>query len=559
MKVKSSIGLSDFKELIQKHYYYVDKSLMIQELLEKGSKIILLPRPRRFGKTLNLSMLRYFFEKTEDSNAPLFHGLAVEQIPEIMEHQGKYPVLFLTFKDIKENSWENCFAAIQRLIADLYKQHKPFLYEALDSDERPLFDEIIKQTSNPSSLEAGLKFLMNVMKRVYQKNVIVLIDEYDVPIHAGYQHEYYDRVVLLIRNLLSAAFKDNSDLEKGVLTGILKIAKESIFSGLNNLDVYTILSTGFSTRFGFTQNEVTQIFKDFELSDQQEQAQAWYNGYLFGKEVMYNPWSVLNFVDKSIDGFRPYWINTGSNEMLRELMLEKNQSLKPQIEQLLNGGTISTPLDENIVLRDMDKSALSVWSLLVFSGYLKPVKVQRQGYRDIYDLAIPNAEVRLFFEDSVQQWLSFQVGDQRLAQLLKSLVEEDIETFGDVLQDIVLSVLSFHDSAGNEPERVYHTFVLGLLVHLSNRYIIHSNHESGYGRYDMTMTPRDSSQTGFIFEFKKIHAKKENTHELAMQSAFKQIQEKKYATELRNAGVQKVLGIGVVVEGKQLWVASLEL
>jgi hypothetical protein len=558
MSHKLPIGVSDFFELRDNNYYYIDKSLFIQQIINRSSKVILLPRPRRFGKTLNLSMLRYFFEKRRKSLAHLFKGLAIEQDTKTMSYQGQYPVIFLTFKDCKEKTLERCYSKIRLLLKGLYLEYQDQVYTEGVKIEKQYYDKIMTGCGQLVDWEEALKFIMQLLHRKTGKRVIVLLDEYDTPIHAGQQYGYYEEIVLFMRNLLSGALKDNSDLEKGVVTGILRIAKESIFSGLNNLDVLSLLRPEFQDFFGFTEPEIELLLSDFSNAEL-EILKRWYNGYLFGNKVIYNPWSVLSFLASLDKQPRPYWINTGNDALLRDLITYTDSGFQSQIETLLSGGTIQTPLNENIVLRDLTQDERNIWSLLVFSGYLKPVNMVFQGIHPIYELAIPNLEVQAFYEDTLQIWIQQTVGHQQLQELLRSLTQADWKAFGKRLKDMVLSVLSYHDTAGKEPERVYHAFVLGLLTHLSDRYHIRSNRESGYGRYDVLMIPYQKETPGFIFEFKKIDSPDDNTPEEAMQSALQQIQVQDYATELRAQAVKQIWGIGVVVEGKQIWVKTVRL
>jgi hypothetical protein len=557
MSHKLPIGLSDFKEVREESYYYVDKSLLIQEIINRSSKVILLPRPRRFGKTLNLSMLRYFFEKREDSLAYLFKGLAIEREAE-MQHQGQYPVIFLTFKSCKASSLEECLSEIRRLLRNLYLEHQASIYPKLSVNEQKDYDLIIEKQGEIDNWQSAFSFLMQILHRQTGKRVIVLLDEYDAPIHAGQEHGYYEEIVLFMKILLGNALKDNSDLEKGVVTGVLRIAKESIFSDLNNLDVLSLLRPEFNECFGFTEADIDKLSQDFSLAEVSEILKKWYNGYLFGNRVIYNPWSIISFLMSEDRLPRPYWINTASDSLLRDIITRTDPDFQEQIEILLAGGTITTTLNENIVLRDLNDSEENIWSLLVFSGYLKPVKMIPQRLLPLYELAIPNLEVYSFYEQTLQKWLQNTVGSKRLQKLLQALLKTDFNTFELLLKEMVLAVLSFHDSAGNDPEKVYHAFVLGLLTHLMDRYQIRSNRESGYGRYDVLMIPLNKNEPGFVFEFKKVKKSKE-TKEEAMQSALKQIQDKQYATELREQGVKEIWGIGVVVKGKKVWVENILL
>jgi hypothetical protein len=558
MSHRLPIGMSDFRKLRENNYYYVDKSLFIKEVINRSSEVLLLPRPRRFGKTLNMSMLRYFLEKREKSLASLFKGLAIFNDTEIMKHQGQYPVIFLTFKSCKGPTFEKCLSEIRRLLKKLYLEHKASVYPKLSPNEQKDYDLITEKKGDTGDIEEALSFLMQLLHQQTGKRVIVLLDEYDAPIHAGQEHGYYDDIILFMKLLLGNALKDNSDLEKGVVTGVLRVAKESIFSDLNNLDVLSLLRSEFDEYFGFTENEIEKLSQDFSLGEFVDTLRRWYNGYLFGNQVIYNPWSIINFL-MSKDRFpRPYWINTASESLLRDIITRTDPDFQEQIETLLAGGTITSPLNENIVLRDLAYNESNIWSLLVFSGYLKPVSITLKEEEPIYEIAIPNIEVRSFYRQTIKQWVQQRIGSKRLQSLLLALTKTDFETFGELLKEMVLAVLSYHDTAGQEPEKVYHAFVLGLLTHLMDRYVIRSNRESGYGRYDVLMIPHNKEEPGFIFEFKKVNRPKEESEVEAMKSALAQIKDKQYATELRELGVTRIWGIGVVVDKKQVWLESLE-
>ncbi|MBF0120854.1 MAG: AAA family ATPase [Desulfobacterales bacterium] len=559
IKRKLPIGISDFKKLREEERYYIDKSLLIQKIWEYNADVLLLPRPRRFGKTLNLSMLRYFFEKNKDSNEDIFEGLHISKQPEIMLHQGQYPLIYLTFKDVKEMTWENCIYKLRLLLASEFSRHKAsFSNDLLEPEEI----EIINALHNPNTLSAplgiALFYLMKIIHRATGQKIIVLIDEYDTPIHAGHQYGYYEEIILFIRNLLSGAFKDNSYLQKGIITGVLRISKESIFTGLNNISVSSITRPDFSTYFGFTEKEVEKMLKDFSVENPQE-VKDWYNGYIFGKDVIYNPWSILNFLNSEDRQLQPFWIDSSSNDIVRDLILEGPISLRESVETLMRGESIISALHENIVLRDISATEENIWSLLTFSGYLKSVFSYQENDLALYKLSIPNREVLIFYRRTIQHWLNKQIGDHKLQKLLKALLREDIKSFGGYLSDIVATILSYHDTSGSEPERVYHAFVLGLFVNLGSQYHVRSNRERGYGRYDVMLIPKNPQLTGFIFEFKKIDIEDNETSETAMKSALKQIQEKKYAIELKEGGVNKIIGIGAVIHNKKVWVQSLLL
>ena len=558
LKGKPPVGYSDFKNLREQELYYVDKTLLIKKIWENPSQVLLFPRPRRFGKTLNLSMLRYFFEKTEDSNAYLFDLLFISGQPEIMAHQGRYPLIYLTFKDVKESTWEDCLEKLKLLISMELRQLTHLFHKSLYDEEVIQHALLLNQEAGKSLSEQALFLFMQWINRATGHKIIVLIDEYDTPIHAGHQYGYYDEVILFMRNLLSGAFKDNSCLKKGVITGVLRISKESIFTGLNNISVSSITRPEFSSYFGFTEPEVENMLNEFSV-EHPDEVKNWYNGYVFGNQVIYNPWSILNFLNSEDRQLQPFWIDSSSNDLVRDLILNGPISLRESVETLLRGESIRSALPENIVLRDIAATEENIWSLLTFSGYLKALNPRQEHTRILYDLSIPNMEVLSFYEDTIQVWLRRQIGDHRLQQLLKALLQEDIAGFEQYLAEMVQTVLSYHDTSGDEPERVYHAFVLGLLVNLGSQYQVRSNRESGYGRYDMMLTPKDARQTGFVFEFKKVNLKYDKTPKTAMKSALKQIQDKHYALELRQSGVHKILGIGVVVHKKKIWVESVAL
>ena len=558
LKGKPPVGYSDFKNLREQELYYVDKTLLIKKIWENPSQVLLFPRPRRFGKTLNLSMMRYFFEKTEDSNADLFEGLFISGQPEIMAHQGRYPLIYLTFKDVKESTWEDCLEKLKLLISMELRRHTHLFNTSLHDEEVRQHALLLNQEAGKSLCEQALFLSMQWITRATGQKIIVLIDEYDTPIHAGHQYGYYDEVILFMRNLLSGAFKDNSCLKKGVITGVLRISKESIFTGLNNISVSSIIRPEFSSYFGFTETEVENMLNEFSV-EHPDEVKNWYNGYVFGNQVIYNPWSILNFLNSEDRQLQPFWIDSSSNDLVRDLILNGPISLRESVETLLRGESICSALPENIVIRDIAATEENIWSLLTFSGYLKALNPRLEHTRILYDLSIPNMEVLSFYEDTIHVWLRRQIGDHRLQQLLKALLQEDIAGFEQYLAEMVQTVLSYHDTSGDEPERVYHAFVLGLLVNLGSQYQVRSNRESGYGRYDVMLIPKDTRQTGFVFEFKKVNPKYDKTPKTAMKNALKQIQDRHYALELRQAGVQKILGIGVVVHKKKVWVESVGL
>nr|VFK45444.1 MAG: Predicted AAA-ATPase [Candidatus Kentron sp. SD]VFK49814.1 MAG: Predicted AAA-ATPase [Candidatus Kentron sp. SD] len=397
---KPPIGLSDFPRLIREGYAYVDKSRLIQSVLDSSAQVILLPRPRRFGKTLNLSMLRAFFDRKMPGAAELFRGLAIERAgEEYTAHLGRYPVVFLTLKDVKTLNWDDCLGHIKDLICEEFERHSDLLEAAvLSEQEKERYRIILSQQASQNYYESSLKYLLTWLERATGERVILLIDEYDTPIHAGYQSGFYEEIISFMRNWLSGGLKDHSSLKKGVLTGILRVAKESIFSGLNNLTVAGILKAGpFADKFGFTESEVERLLDSFDLSDRLPEARQWYNGYRFGETIIYNPWSILNFIDDRPAPPAAHWVNTSSNDLVRELLESGGSEIREDLESLLAGGSVECQVTEDLPLRDLAGDSWAIWSLLLFSGYLKPIGVREDDLEPCYELAIPNREVSILY------------------------------------------------------------------------------------------------------------------------------------------------------------------
>ncbi|MDJ0837584.1 MAG: AAA family ATPase [Acidobacteriota bacterium] len=555
MRQPIPIGITDFNELRTDGYYYVDKSMLIADIVRSGAKVILLPRPRRFGKTMNLSMLYYFFNDAGENSASLFEDLAVNGQADAMEHCAAYPTVFLTLKDLKSTGFPDFEIAVADLLSDLFIAHEKTILQANPRGlEKQKVRQIMDGAAPTASLESSLKLLMKLLHRATGKQVMVLIDEYDTPIHAGYKYGWYREIIGFMRNFLSGALKDNTDLKKGVLTGILRVAKESIFSGLNNLRVRTILDHEFSNHFGFTDTEVQRLLSDYQLEDRLAEVRCWYNGYRFGPHTVYNPWSIMQYTtDARFPGTtaEPYWVNTSDNQMIHDLIVDKRSIKREELEALLRGDPIRKELETNIIMDRM--FGTTVWSLLTLSGYLKPENLKMDTGRFYGDLVIPNLEVRTFFDKTVQDWLREQTDGDGLKPLFDALIAEDMDRLSVYFAELVKGVLSYHDTAGEEPERVYHAFMLGLLVDLRGAYRVLSNREAGYGRYDVIMIPTDKTATGFVFEFKKIG---EGDPAQTAADALQQIIDRDYATALRQEGVTKIRAIGVAVEGKRTHIAS---
>ncbi|MCI1578824.1 MAG: ATP-binding protein [Clostridium beijerinckii] len=554
MRKNIQIGASDFKELIEGNNFFVDKSLLIKEFIENGAKIILTPRPRRFGKTLNLSMLRYFFDiRTKDDTKDLFKNLKIENEKEIMELQGQYPVIFVTFKNQKHISFEDFQDGIKVLLSNLYKEHEYLLdSNKLSEFDKNDFKEIISRKASIGVLYEGISNLMGYMNKHYGKKVMLFIDEYDVPIQEGYLRGYYDNMIVSIRNLLTSALKDNPYVEKSLITGILRVAKESIFSGLNNLEVNTILRYNFNDKFGFTENEVSDLANYYEAVEKIENIKKWYNGYVFAGEVVYNPWSVLNYLKNIKEGFMPYWINSSSNDLIKKLLIKGDKNMKLELEDLIEGKSINKVIDDSIVMSEVEDSNDNIWSFLLLSGYLKAVKTENIRGRLNCELKIPNEEVHIFYENLIKKWFNETMTNEKYELMLNMLINGEIEIFSGIFKQFVINNLSYFDVSGTEPERVYHAFVLGMLISLSDKYEVKSNKESGYGRYDVMLIPKDISKIGIVIEFKKIDDFLKTTIEDGSKAALKQIEDMKYSQELESRGVKNIIKLAIVFKGKEI-------
>jgi len=550
-KRRLPIGISSFKKLRENDYYYIDKTHFIRDIIDASAEALLLPRPRRFGKTLNLNMLRYFFEKNEKDRSGLFDGLIIRNDEVFAEHQGRYPVIYLTFKDMKGRNWEDLYEGLCKVISEEIERHvKELNIDCLSVTDRNYFKSLIELKGSKRSFEDSLRILCEALNRCHNKRVVILIDEYDTPLHAGYTNGYYDNVVSFMRNFLSGGLKDNEHLFKGVITGILRVAKESIFSGLNNLGVYTLLQEEFNTAFGFTDDEVKSLLNDCNIIERYDEVSLWYNGYLFSEEIIYNPWSVLNYVASKSKRPRPYWINTASTEIIDNLVTRGGRCLREEIGQLLENKPITKPVYENIVMRDLEKRDDLVWSFMLFSGYLK---VAEQVDDETYRLQIPNREVRIIYRNMIRTWFAEKIESNRLEEMLTALENGDMKLFERILRMIVLQIMSYHD-LGSESEKVYHALVLGMMVWLSSRYTIRSNRESGYGRYDLMLKPNDPARSGIIIEFKRVYDNEKP--EQVLSQALKQIEEKRYTAELEDAGIKEALKIAIAFRGKELWMAT---
>ena len=552
MKRRIGIGVSDFKKFIEQGYFYVDKTPLVEELYRTDGEVILFTRPRRFGKTLNLSMLRYFYEKNEESNARLFEHTAIWTREECRALQGKYPVIFISLKDCKGTSWKSVYSRLVECIIEEFNRHFETLSPHLSKHVLADYTSILTRTATTGLFEKSLQFLSRLLNEFYQQRVIVLIDEYDAPMHAAYTYGYYDEMIDFMRPFLSKVLKDNISLERGILTGILRAAKEGIFSGLNNLRVFTLLDEEFSDKFGFTLPEVDILLSETNLEQKSLSIKEWYNGYRCGNETIYNPWSLLECIaNKGKTG--QYWANTSDNALIGRLIAQADVSVKAELELLLQGGTVEKALDNGLIFPGMEKNHTAVWSLLLYAGYLTFIKKSE----NVCELALPNEEIRVLYKTLITGVFEESLGASNVATLRDALSTANAEQFGQLVQGFIKNSMSAFDLPASEPERSYHLFVLGLLVLLEESYLVKSNRESGYGRYDILLIPRDPQRWGMVIEFKKV-ASGESMSEAA-DRALDQIREKAYGAELLQQGVHKSVAFGVACEGRKILVKKSEL
>jgi hypothetical protein len=561
MTTRIPLGLDDFRKLREQGLVYVDKSHLIREVLDKGAQTILLPRPRRFGKTLNLSMLRCFFEKRDDDLSGLFADLSIAQAGEAYRaHFQRYPVIFITFKEVKARTWELAWRAIQEKIQVLVAEHR-YLVESdrLDEGDVARLSAILDGTADEVAYQFSLLLLSRCLSRHHGQEVVVLIDEYDTPIHAGWLDGYAPDVLGFFRTFLNAGLKGNPHLFKAVVTGILQVAKQSIFSDLNNLAVYTVLVPSFSTCFGFTEREVQALLDGAGLSAHLPAVRAWYNGYVFGDTVIYNPWSILSFLDSGDPQPLAYWVSTSSNDLVRDMLVRHGFAVEREIETLLEGGKIDRALDQGVVLEELARRPDALWSLLVLSGYLKAERAPvPAGEAARHLLSIPNREVREVYTSTFREWLRERLGgaSSDVDRLTRALLEGDAEALEAALRAFTANMLSYHDTAP-DPEHVYHAFVIGLLATLEPAYEVRSNRESGHGRPDVQIRPRRGTGPGVVLELKVARARKK-TMARALAEGAAQIEEGGYRAELLAAGVAPVHALVVAFDGKKVAVRRVD-
>jgi len=555
-KRRIPVSIDDFKNIIEENYAYVDKTLFIQELWESGADVSIIPRPRRFGKTVNMSTLRYFFEKSEKSNAHLFANLKIWQLPKYRKLQGTFPVIFLSLKGVKDAlDWESAFNRIKLIISEEYSRHRYlFQSQVLEPNEKQFFMDIINRTASMDEYSFSLKYLSKWLSRFHQSKVIILIDEYDSPIINAYMRGFYDPMLSFMRAWLGEGLKGNPHLERGVITGILRVAKEDLFSSLNNPVTYTILNEPFADKFGFLEEEVCALLEEYGLTDKLEEMRKWYNGYRIGTSTVYNPWSVNNCLQRG-GTVGAYWVNTGGTGLLDRLLLQGGTDLKGDLEEILAGHESIRLISEGTPLSSLDRDGSSVWNILLFSGYLTLAAppVLEEGEVKC-SLRIPNYEVDCLYKHIIKNWFYETIKEDGASIMLKSLLNGDIDTFETIFNKFILETMSYYDLSEDEPEKIYHALVLGMLVFLRETHEIKSNRESGYGRYDVLVIPKNSKELGIVIEFKVFNSSQNKNLAAAAESGLKQIKEKKYSQELHQRGIKKVLAICMAFRGKQLFI-----
>ena len=554
-----SVGNQSFESIREMGAFYIDKTNFIKEWWENGDIVTLVTRPLRFGKTLNLSMMESFFSNQYAGRADLFEGLSIWNDEEYHKLQGSFPVLFISFAGIKSDNYEMAREGIIHILIDLYVKYSFLLQEdLLDSQEKEYFSFINREMTD-SAIALSLNRLALCMNHYYGKKVIILLDEYDTPLQEAYVYGYWDKMVLLVRTLFNYTFKTNPYLERGLMTGITRVSKESIFSDLNNLVVITTTSGQYATCFGFTEKEVFDALEEQGLGGWKDNVKKWYDGFIFGDEAdIYNPWSVTSFLKEK--KLKTYWANTSSNSLAGQLVREGTPEIKTAFEDLLAGGQVTVEIDEEIVFNQLNEGDTAVWSLLLASGYLKVDKKPEYEENDLYQVSFTNYEVMRMFRKIIKGWFCQQ--NTKYNDFVKALLIDDVDYMNQFMNQIALRTFSSFDTGRNasvqEPERFYHGFVLGLIVSLAGKYHITSNRESGFGRYDIMLEPLDGELPAIIMEFKVFNKRKEKSLEETVENALLQIKDRKYDTELEAKGIlkERIQHYGFAFEGKNVLIGK---
>ena len=558
MKRQISIGNEGFENLREKKCFYIDKTSFIKQWWESDDISTLITRPRRFGKTLNMDMVRCFFSNHYKDRGDLFEGLSIWKDEKYRKLQGTYPVIFLSFAEVKQPDYETAVQKIKRIIAKLYLKYPELLKgDVLTEYEKKQFQSVTPDMDDVTA-QSSLQDLCDYLTRYYNQKVIILLDEYDTPMQEAYMGGYWNEFTSFIRSLFNSTFKTNPYLERAIMTGITRVSKESIFSDLNNLNVVTTTSEQYATCFGFTETEVFQALDDFGLSTEQQMVKQWYDGFIFGSQKdIYNPWSITNFLKHR--KLRPYWASTSSNQLVSRLIRTASSRIKEQMEELLQGNEIVVTFDEQLVFHQLDQNENTIWSLLMAAGYLKPEDLEYRGLllQPWYHLKITNLETTAMFSEMFTGW--FQGNHSSYNDFIRALLQGSIKQMNLYMNDVALDTFSTFDtgsrpSARTQPERFYHGFVLGLLVDLREEYLLKSNRESGFGRYDVMLIPKDRTRPAIVMEFKVFDGDEEQDLKDTVQAALKQIEEKQYDTELLALGFPKdhIRHYGFAFEGKKV-------
>ena len=542
------IGISDYKTA-STQYYYVDKTLMIKDFLDEKPAVSLFTRPRRFGKTLNMDMLKTFFEISDEDTSVYFKDKAIWNCgAEYTKHQGKYPVIFLTFKDVKYNTWELTLRKISDLLSKEYLRHSELAESDKCNDrEKRYYNKIADGNTDLIDLSGALGSLSAMLKKHYGTAPILIIDEYDTPIQQGYMYGFYDDAILFMRNFFSEGLKDNNDLSFGFLTGILRVAKESIFSGMNNLSVNSVLDSKYSRYFGFTKDEIIKMTETYSVTEKLDEICEWYDGYNFGEQEIFNPWSVINYFSNSCQP-KAFWISTGDNSIIEEILDQADSTLYDNLNSLISGGKITSYIDTNVIYPEIKQNPSSIYSFLLITGYLKYTRKDIANGNDyMCELELPNREIRYAYKKEILDKMSDVFPQNLTIPIQEAIYKKDADKLKDLLCRIMLNSISCFDHAD---EAFYHGMILGLLITFESGYRLTSNRESGFGRFDIQLNPKDSNLPGVLMELKATKTENDDLSALA-RTALAQIEEKKYETELRAEGVKDIIKIGIAFCGKK--------
>ncbi len=545
------IGESDFKGLRVRNNYYIDKTMYIKNIIDNQSRVILVTRPRRFGKTLNMSMLKYYFDCTKTDNTELFTGLKImEQEEKYTSKLGAYPVIYVTLKDVQDRSYESMLLDMKTAMLNMYKEHMYLLKsDKIYEFEKEKIMDILYAREDENVLKNSVRDLSEYLSRYHNKPVILLLDEYDVPLQNAYIEGYYDEAVKFFKTFYGVTFKDNPYLEKTVITGVSRVAKESIFSGANNFKVFTVLDDEFADDFGITEKEMDKVIEDFEIQDKKEEIKRWYDGYKIGEvEGIYNPWSILNYLtDRKL---MPYWVNTSSNDLIK-LILKNSETVKEKIERLLKDEAIEVKINLETVIVGIEENEDNIWGLMLGTGYLKVVETV-DITEGIYKVKLPNYEIKFLFQQIIDDWFRNKVIGNDLKSILKDLVTLNMKEYEKKFDILVREMFSYMDVGETTAENFYHAFVLGMLVGLKDSYYVNSNRESGMGRYDIMLEPKDKNGNSFIMEFKVLENKEEKTIEETIENAKRQIEEKGYEQNLKERGFKNITKMVYAFKGKEV-------